>query len=200
MWSSILFYHQHVIFSLIRNFINKWRKKYIDCTSFQMNKKNVRSVATKPKEMVTGKLLPFRKHCYCESLWRNIIVKGQIQGRASYINTYLCCAALCAMCAFVLSRWSRPQRHVMGRTSRVVVAGARQSGKTSILEKAIYANSTTDKVRPCSCNTHHSLVLKLPSWLGCQALVLLGWGEAIRTTYTVAMWHQVRHPVHTPSS
>ncbi|KAK8384869.1 hypothetical protein O3P69_014437 [Scylla paramamosain] len=33
----------------------------------------------------------------------------------------------------------------MGRTSRVVVAGARQCGKTSILEKAIYANSTAEK-------------------------------------------------------
>ncbi|MPC37626.1 NF-kappa-B inhibitor-interacting Ras-like protein 2 isoform X3 [Portunus trituberculatus] len=37
------------------------------------------------------------------------------------------------------------QRNVMGRTSRVVVAGARQCGKTSILEKAIYANSTAEK-------------------------------------------------------
>lgn len=35
----------------------------------------------------------------------------------------------------------------MGRTSRVVVVGAKETGKTSILEKAIYANSTVGKVR-----------------------------------------------------
>ena len=50
-------------------------------------------------------------------------------------------------CGVMLSRLSCLQRNVMGRTSRVVVAGARQCGKTSILEKAIYANSTAEKVR-----------------------------------------------------
>lgn len=39
------------------------------------------------------------------------------------------------------------QRNVMGRTSRVVVVGAKETGKTSILERAIFANSTIDKVR-----------------------------------------------------
>lgn len=33
----------------------------------------------------------------------------------------------------------------MGRTSRVVVVGAKETGKTSILERAIFANSTIDK-------------------------------------------------------
>lgn len=188
------------------NFINKWRKKYIDCIAFQLSIKNVRSVATKPKETVTGKLLPFHKHCYCESLRRNIIVKVQIQGHASYINTYHCCAAVCAMCAFVLSRWSRPQRHVMGRTSRVVVAGARQSGKTSILEKAIYANSTTDKVRPCSSTTRHGLALRMlarygevTKWVRASSLVAVGlrWGSLNYIHYGCVT---SGHPVHTPSS
>ncbi|XP_050714003.1 NF-kappa-B inhibitor-interacting Ras-like protein 2 isoform X4 [Eriocheir sinensis] len=49
-------------------------------------------------------------------------------------------------------------RHVMGRTSRVVVAGARQSGKTSILEKAIYANSTAEKYIPTVEDTYVGIV------------------------------------------
>ncbi|KAK4312539.1 hypothetical protein Pmani_016050 [Petrolisthes manimaculis] len=36
-------------------------------------------------------------------------------------------------------------RNVMGRTSRIVLVGGKETGKTSILEKAIYANSTLDK-------------------------------------------------------
>nr|XP_045604248.1 NF-kappa-B inhibitor-interacting Ras-like protein 2 isoform X1 [Procambarus clarkii]XP_045604249.1 NF-kappa-B inhibitor-interacting Ras-like protein 2 isoform X1 [Procambarus clarkii]XP_045604250.1 NF-kappa-B inhibitor-interacting Ras-like protein 2 isoform X1 [Procambarus clarkii] len=37
------------------------------------------------------------------------------------------------------------QRNVMGRTSRVVVVGGKETGKTSILERAIFANTTVDK-------------------------------------------------------
>ncbi|KAG0724411.1 NF-kappa-B inhibitor-interacting Ras-like protein 2 [Chionoecetes opilio] len=46
----------------------------------------------------------------------------------------------------------------MGRTSRVVVAGARQCGKTSILEKAIYANTTTGKYIPTVEDTYVGIV------------------------------------------
>ncbi|XP_042858956.1 uncharacterized protein LOC122245075 [Penaeus japonicus] len=37
------------------------------------------------------------------------------------------------------------QWNVMGRTSRIVVVGAKGTGKTSILERAIYANPITNK-------------------------------------------------------
>lgn len=48
----------------------------------------------------------------------------------------------------------------MGRTSRIVVVGGKETGKTSILEKAIYANSTLDKVMYVIC-----LIFLLASYL-----------------------------------